>query len=374
MAGSRNDPQRRRQSRHDPYAKFSLKHKQTAIGFLRQHLPKKLLARLDLTRLRIEGEHLVGRLLSGYLADIVIAVPLRDQEEECVYILTEHLRQSEYLLPFRMIAMVFQFIQSWLRQHHGQRRFRQTVSLPLVLPLVFYNGKVPYSGPLRLLDVFVDPKSIERILNQPLCIVDTHRLVLNESDDDPFSYVFQTVMKYISSPRLKDILLDLKPKLERMSREPEGMASIHAMIRYLLTSADHMEPEAIRNWAQSLDLGGRNMKALLRFYREEFGPEMDDLVAKIKKLKQEKKELAAAAERKAAEAERKAAEAKQQAAEVKRQAAAAERKAAEAKQQAAEAMLREGLDLDLVARVLNTSREWVRSLAHTDQPADDPSS
>lgn len=332
MKVHRQRRQPRQRSRHDPYAKFSLKHKQTAIGFLRQHLPTDLLARLDLEHLRIEGEHMVGRDLGARIADVVISVPFRECEGVFMFIMVEHLRQPEHLTPFRLIAMVFQFLQGWLRHHHGRRNFRQAVALPLVVPMVFYNGKMPYSGPLRLLDLFSEAATFERILCQPIKLIDTHHLVLNLSDGDLYSYVFQVVMKYISSPRLKEILLDLKPDLEKMGREAEGLETIHALIRYLATSAEHMQPEAIRQWVRSMDFGGSNMKALLRFYREEFGSEMDDLVAEIQRLKREGRAL-------------------------KRQ----------ADERHALAMLQEGLDLDMIARVLGASRAWVQRLAERQQ-------
>lgn len=364
----------RKSSRHDAFAKFSLKHRQTAIGFLRQHLPAELVAHLDLERLVVEGENIIAPKLGISIADAVFSIPRRDSLDSAIIVIVEHLRQPEFLMPFRIIFMVFSYLHGWLRHHHGRRNYRQTIKLPLVVPLVFYNGKKPYHGPLRLLDVFDDAEAFERVLNQPLIVIDTNNLVLDRHENDHSSYVFQTVMKNISSPRINEILLDLRPELKKMSSNAEGMESLHALIKYLLSSAEHLHPDFLLQLAQSLDPGGSSMRSLNARLRK-FIPDWDKIVTENRELKRTMKltvKVAAQAEKVAALEAEKVAALKAEKVAALEAALAAEKKTVETH---ALSMLREGLDLDLIARVLGTQKDWIYGLqAHMNQPASPGSS
>ncbi len=228
-------------SKHDKFFKRMMKNIQLARDFFETHLPEKILSLVDLSTIKLEDSSFVDGDLYGHESDVLFSVKIKETGEECfLYTLCEHQSRPDPEMPFRLIYYIMQFLKRYLIEHRPS-----PFPLPLVYPLVVYNGTVPwntyrdfFSAFGKLLEcahsIFLDPFAIldvtqmaeddlrhARLSNLMLAslirtknIQDIERKIklLNELFQscgiDLHSGTLRTVLKYLSScidPRRQDI-------------------------------------------------------------------------------------------------------------------------------------------------------------------------
>lgn len=75
-----------------------------------------------------------------------------------MYVLVEHQSSAERLMPLRILKYQIEIIQTYISQYKTEE------NLPLVVPLVFYNGDLsPYPYAIDILDLFADKKLVADI-------------------------------------------------------------------------------------------------------------------------------------------------------------------------------------------------------------------
>ena len=99
---------------------------------MESYLPPAMLARLDLSTLKLEHESFVDAELRKHFSDLLFSVKTTDQDAVFIYLLLEHKSAPEPWVAFQLLRYIVKF---WERQHEqGCER------LPLVIPIVFYHG------------------------------------------------------------------------------------------------------------------------------------------------------------------------------------------------------------------------------------------
>lgn len=84
------------------------------------------------------SEHFIDKKLKTRIADAVLRAPLKGGGELVVYVIVEHKREeaAEDLLQVGQYVLD---LYRWLLAKHG-------VPMPPVVPLIIYNGRVPWRG------------------------------------------------------------------------------------------------------------------------------------------------------------------------------------------------------------------------------------
>jgi predicted transposase/invertase (TIGR01784 family) len=83
-------------------------------------------------------------------SDVLYAATLFDTPAY-IYILSEHQRNPDPLMPFRLLEYTVAIIRKYLHQHPSE------TLLPLVIPLVFYNGEKPYPYATDIKEIMAAP-------------------------------------------------------------------------------------------------------------------------------------------------------------------------------------------------------------------------
>jgi predicted transposase/invertase (TIGR01784 family) len=153
---------------HDKLVKKLLSNKATARDVLSLYLPPEILAitNLDILELQrdsfIDDEHRTSAVDLLYKTDI-------QGDAGYLWILIEHQRRSDYWMPLRL------FRYMGVIWEHIRRTNRKRTTLPLIIPLVIYNGNEPYAHSLTLSDLLA-PESVrplfDRMFTQPFPLVD----------------------------------------------------------------------------------------------------------------------------------------------------------------------------------------------------------
>ncbi len=192
---------------HDKVFKTALTDIRVARDFLEQHLPLNVQAAIDFNTLRITNESYITKKLAAFSSDIVYQISLKEKGQLAyIYILIEHQSSVDPLMPFRLWNYCALIWDKYLKQ-------TQSNMLPLIFPLVFYNGEAPYSGSRKIADLIQAPKElIESALFGAFHLVDTHEISDDELRQRKWGGIIQYVMKHINnrnSTRLVETIIEL---------------------------------------------------------------------------------------------------------------------------------------------------------------------
>ncbi len=124
---------------HDKYFYDVFSDAGNAAGLLRPHLPQAVAGSVRWSTLT----HLPGRFVSddwrGREADLLFSVERRDTGPPLlVYVLLEHQSTPDQWMRLRLLNYCVQIWMKWRRRHEDEPR------LPLIVPVVFYQGAEPW--------------------------------------------------------------------------------------------------------------------------------------------------------------------------------------------------------------------------------------
>jgi len=145
--------------KHDALAKKFLTDINSARTFLTLHLGAQIIAKCDMSTLTIESGSYIDDELRSRFSDILYRIELKNKSS-CVYmyLLVEHQSSAEELMPVRILRYQLEIIQNHID------KYKTKDNLPLVVPLVLYNGKLsPYPYKIDILDLFADKQLIDGI-------------------------------------------------------------------------------------------------------------------------------------------------------------------------------------------------------------------
>ncbi len=152
---------------HDHLVKKLLSNPAAARDILSLYLPDDVLAAVDLTILELQRDSFIDDEHRVFAVDLLYKTAFQN-EEGYIWILLEHQRRSDPWLPVRL----FKYI-SIIWDH--LRKTSKSIQVPLVYPLIIYNGDKPYLHSLNLSDLIKPNASKElfhNLFSQPFRLID----------------------------------------------------------------------------------------------------------------------------------------------------------------------------------------------------------
>lgn len=149
---------------HDHIVKKLLSGVDVARDVLNIYLPKEILSRVDLTILELQNSSFIDDRHRAFAADILYKTKLKSGADSYIYILIEHQSKSDPWMPVRL------FKYMGLIWDQARKKASGKYHVPLVFPLVIYNGKRPYNHSLNLIDLLAtqEEKAIfSNLFNKP---------------------------------------------------------------------------------------------------------------------------------------------------------------------------------------------------------------
>ena len=173
--------------------------------------PEEYKALIDLSTIKPEKETYVEESLKTKLSDMVFSVQMYDTTEDkrnnaFIYALVEHQSYSDYWIAFRLLKYSLLLLE---RHASGKNK------LPIILPLVIYNGKAGYKAPKNIFELFAYPDIARKAITEDYNLID-----LQAMDDQAIDYgkhlsFLLYTMKHIHE---RDTLAMLKDAMSRCSR------------------------------------------------------------------------------------------------------------------------------------------------------------
>ena len=183
---------------HDALFKQFLTHPETAKDFLEIHLPPAFLKVCDLSTLKLESGSFIEEDLRPYYSDVLYSLKT-SQGDGYVYSLIEHQSSPDKNMSFRLMRYSIAAMQQHLDNGHEH--------LPLVIPLLFYHGKIsPYPYDMNWLNGFVNPTLAEKLYSQDFPLID----VTVMPDDDIMGHrriaLLELVQKHIRHRDMQELV------------------------------------------------------------------------------------------------------------------------------------------------------------------------
>ncbi|WP_295450681.1 Rpn family recombination-promoting nuclease/putative transposase [uncultured Thiodictyon sp.] len=119
---------------HDAFFRESFGRREIAQDFLRHHLPRELLAEIDLDTLEFSKDTYVSKELRSTYSDLVYRVGPHDAEL-VIYLLFEHKSSPEHWTLLQLLRYITAEGDQFRKQHPEARH------LPPIYPPVIYHGE-----------------------------------------------------------------------------------------------------------------------------------------------------------------------------------------------------------------------------------------
>lgn len=152
------------QTPHDAVFRQMLMHQAVAKDFLQLYLPAPFLAICELDSLQMVSGSFVEEDLRASYSDILYSLRTR-HGPGYVYALIEHQSTPDKLMAFRLLRYALAAMQRHLDAGHD--------TLPLVVPILFYHGKVsPWPWARNWQQLFADPALAKALYSNDFPLVD----------------------------------------------------------------------------------------------------------------------------------------------------------------------------------------------------------
>jgi predicted transposase/invertase (TIGR01784 family) len=152
---------------HDRLVKRLLSNPATAKDILSLYLPEQALALVDLNHLVLQRDSFIDDEHRAFAVDLLYQTTFQG-EEGYIWVLLEHQRKDDPWLPvriFKYMAIIWDHL----------RKSRKLNKIPLIYPLIIYNGDRPYSHTLTFKDMIEPAASrelFEDFFKTPFCLID----------------------------------------------------------------------------------------------------------------------------------------------------------------------------------------------------------
>jgi len=178
---------------HDKAFKTAMTDVRVAKDLLTHYLPENFKQCIDLNSLKIQKGSFVDEKLKASESDILYQVDLLESLEKAyIYLLIEHQSKPDQWMPFRLLKYSCQFADQHIKQ------YPKTKELPLVYPLVFYNGAEKYPYSMDIFDLFGKQNNLAKeIFLSPFHLIDLNLISDEEIRRHKWSGLMEIVMKHI---------------------------------------------------------------------------------------------------------------------------------------------------------------------------------
>ena len=222
------------QTPHDAVFRQMLMHQAVAKDFLQLYLPAPFLAICALDSLQLVSGSFVEEDLRASYSDILYSLRTR-HGPGYVYALIEHQSTPDKLMAFRLLRYALAAMQRHLDAGHD--------TLPLVVPILFYHGKVsPWPWARNWQQLFADPALAKALYSNDFPLVDLTVMPDNQIARHRRMAMLELLQKHIRHRDLAELQV---PLIALMTQGYLTEAQLNTLLRYMLQAGTTEHPGAL---------------------------------------------------------------------------------------------------------------------------------
>jgi len=199
-----------------------------AKQFLGAHVPVQIQAIMDMDSLKLEKESFVNEELKNSIGDVLFSVKTNDGDAY-IYMLIEHQSKPDPWIAFRLYKYMINICDRYITTNP------KTKKLPLIYPMIFYNGKRKYNAEKNLWNLFENPVRAKEFWAGDHKVINVHEIPDEEFQKRPWSGFMEFSMKHIRNPYLLEEWRKMAHLLPYVKMEM-GRDYIRMILSYTLTA------------------------------------------------------------------------------------------------------------------------------------------
>jgi len=154
---------------HDRFFRSMMADNKVIQEFFEQNLPVNIRGIIDFDSISPQKDSFIDDHLRLQIADLLYSVEFNGQLGY-LYLLVEHQSTPSELMPFRVLKYMVAIME-----HHLNKTGKN--QLPIIYPLIIYNGHRKYNYSTDLFDLFGDKKELAQdILWKPYNLIDLSKI------------------------------------------------------------------------------------------------------------------------------------------------------------------------------------------------------
>lgn len=181
----------------------------------------------------------VNKALRNRRSDIVYEIEIKSRKG-FFYVHLEHQRTSDTEMAYRMLVYMVNLWEQYRAQYPGK-------PLPLILPMVVFQGPKQWNAALTLHDMLDVPEDFKPYCPQlTYSLMDLSSYTDEEIQGELFNKLALIVMKNIDSPEIAELLFERFPSLILdLLESKRGVEYVEDMLYYLFSSSPHVQENKI---------------------------------------------------------------------------------------------------------------------------------
>ncbi|WP_375333726.1 Rpn family recombination-promoting nuclease/putative transposase [Candidatus Tisiphia endosymbiont of Xenochironomus xenolabis] len=251
--------------KHDEIFRKSMENPIVAKEFLATHLPKDVLALIDSTTVKLEKDSFIEPDLSETISDVLFSVKFNDQDGY-IFLLLEHQSTVDKMMAFRLFKYMINICDRYLTNNHKAKR------LPVIYPLIIYNGKKKYNASLNIWNLFSHPDLARGFWTNDCQLINVHDIPDEELKKKIWSGILLFFLKHIHERQLLKRWQEISYLLPKLSKITIGHDHIRNLLSYTLTfieQNDKIELEKILKNNLTKEKGEELMPSIAQVWKEE---------------------------------------------------------------------------------------------------------
>jgi recombination-promoting nuclease RpnB len=233
---------------HDRAFKAAMRDLRVARDFLIHYLPLVIKDKIDLSTLQLCKESFVDPELRELITDMMYSADFKGQDgatqKAFLYLCLEHQRDPDPLMAWRMIKYTSCMIDQHLLETNSKE-------LPIVIPIVLYNGDSVYHHSVEVFDLFGKNKELaKQFMFNRFQLIDLNQIPDEAIRQHQWSGLMEMLMKHVYA---RDIMVYLEQLSEIVKHLVFAKANDYllSMIKYLIEKSEIPNRDAFYHWVQS---------------------------------------------------------------------------------------------------------------------------
>ena len=211
-----------------------------AREFLEYYLSKDFKDLVDLSKITVEKESFVEDDLKRALSDIIYKIKTKDNEDAYAFVLIEQQSTPDHLIAFRLWKYMLLLCDRCIKKNH-RGRSGKAIKLPLIMPIVFYNGTKKYNAPLNLWSLFSQPALAKQFMTDDYRLVDLQSMSDEEIKQKEHLGIIEYFMKHIHTRDMLKLWAEFLKSFKEAILIDKDRGYIY--IKHLLWYSDTKVPE-----------------------------------------------------------------------------------------------------------------------------------
>ena len=216
---------------HDGIFKKSMENLVVAREFLETYLPEEIKSIVDIKSLKLEKESFIEENLKSCMSDVLFSVKFNNKKGY-LYTLLEHQSKPDEMMGFRLFKYMLNICDRHMILNPKEKK------LPLVYPLVLYNGKEKYNVANELWSTFQEKELAKKFWNDEHQVIDLNEISDEKIMEKAWLGIMQFFLKHIYEKNLISRWKQVSGLLSEIAKGESGYDYIKTILYYTLPNIE----------------------------------------------------------------------------------------------------------------------------------------